>query len=111
MRLLSFSSRRRHTSSYGGWSSDVCSSDLIDGEVLRQAMACGTAMASLAIEAFSPERLVETSPVEIEGRVGELHGLVRSEERRVGKEGGAGRALSQVGKYNHSEWLGRRLCD
>src|SRR5207248_290368 len=26
-----FSSRRRHTISYGDWSSDVCSSDLLDG--------------------------------------------------------------------------------
>src|SRR5207248_4057460 len=25
-----FSSRRRHTKSYGGWSSDVCSSDLVN---------------------------------------------------------------------------------
>ncbi|HEV2104427.1 MAG TPA: PfkB family carbohydrate kinase [Candidatus Eisenbacteria bacterium] len=47
-----------------------------DGEALRQAMACGTAMASMAIEAFSPERLVETSPGEIEDRVRALHGLV-----------------------------------
>ena len=47
-----------------------------DGEVLRQAMACGTAMASLAIESFSPERLVETTPAEIQSRVSELHGMV-----------------------------------
>ena len=36
------------------------------GDALRQAMACGTAMASLAIESFSPQRLVETTPQEIE---------------------------------------------
>jgi sugar/nucleoside kinase (ribokinase family) len=47
-----------------------------DGEALRQAMACGTAMASLAIESFSPERLIETSPEEIDGRVRALHGMV-----------------------------------
>ncbi len=47
-----------------------------DGEALRQAMACGTAMASLAIESFSPQRLVGTTPGEIEGRVRELHGMV-----------------------------------
>jgi sugar/nucleoside kinase (ribokinase family) len=47
-----------------------------DGAALRQAMACGTAMASLAIEAFSPARLVETSADEIQGRVRELHGMV-----------------------------------
>lgn len=47
-----------------------------DGEALRQAMACGTAMASLAIESFSPARLVETDLAEIEGRVKALHGMV-----------------------------------
>src|SRR5207248_4711952 len=29
LRLFFFSSRRRHTRSYGDWSSDVCSSDLV----------------------------------------------------------------------------------
>jgi sugar/nucleoside kinase (ribokinase family) len=47
-----------------------------DGEALRQAMACGTAMASLAIESFSPARLIETDLGEIEGRVKALHGMV-----------------------------------
>ncbi len=47
-----------------------------DGEALRQAMACGTAMASLAIESFSPQRLVTTRTTEIEGRVRSLHGMV-----------------------------------
>jgi len=50
--------------------------DRSDGEALRQAMACGTAMASMAIESFSPARLVDTTPGEIEGRVRELHELV-----------------------------------
>ncbi len=48
----------------------------MDGEALRQAMACGTAMASLAIESFSPARLLETDHEEIEGRVRSLHGMV-----------------------------------
>src|SRR6266516_6895855 len=30
MMFCFFSSRRRHTSSYGDWSSDVCSSDLLE---------------------------------------------------------------------------------
>ncbi len=47
-----------------------------DGEALRQAMACGTAMASLAIESFSPQRLIGTTPREIEARVRSLHGMV-----------------------------------
>ena len=37
---------------------------------------CGTAMASLAIESFSPRRLVETSTDEIAERVRRLHGMV-----------------------------------
>src|SRR5207248_8094902 len=32
-RFFFFSSRRRHTSSYGDWSSDVCSSDLVERRV------------------------------------------------------------------------------
>ena len=47
-----------------------------DSEALRQAMACGTAMASLAIESFSPQRLISTQTDEIEGRVRSLHGMV-----------------------------------
>lgn len=47
-----------------------------DGVALRQAMACGTAMASLAIESFSPQRLIETSTDEIDGRVRALHSMV-----------------------------------
>jgi sugar/nucleoside kinase (ribokinase family) len=47
-----------------------------DGEALRQAMACGTAMASLAIESFSPQRLIGTTTSEIEARVRALHDMV-----------------------------------
>lgn len=47
-----------------------------DGEALRQALACGTAMASIAIEGFSPRRLVETGPDEISQRVALLHRMV-----------------------------------
>jgi len=60
----------------GGFMGLLARLDRSDGDALRQAMACGTVMASLAIESFSPERLVETTPTEIEGRVRELHGLV-----------------------------------
>jgi sugar/nucleoside kinase (ribokinase family) len=60
----------------GGFVGLLARLDRSDGEALRQAMACGTAMASLAIEAFSPKRLVETTSSEIEDRVRELHGMV-----------------------------------
>ena len=60
----------------GGFMGLLARLDRVDGDALRQAMACGTVMASLAIESFSPTRLVETTPQEIEGRVRDLHGLV-----------------------------------
>lgn len=50
-----------------------------DGHALRQALACGTAMASIAIESFTPERLDGTSTVEIQTRVGMLHRMVHYE--------------------------------
>src|SRR5437867_13256552 len=59
-----FSSRRRHTRSYGDWSSDVCSSDL-------------------------PPTLTSSSPVFCISMYSPLStpgGFGRSEERRVGKE-------------------------
>ena len=63
----------------GGFVGLLARLDRADGAALRQAMACGTVMASMAIEAFSPERLVESSGGEIEDRVRELHGLVHYE--------------------------------
>src|SRR3989454_6681011 len=63
-----FSSRRRHTRLQGDWSSDVCSSDLLNlGE-------CLTGLAVLALLHVQPPQL------EIDQRAW------RSEERRVGKE-------------------------
>jgi sugar/nucleoside kinase (ribokinase family) len=47
-----------------------------EGDSLRQGMMCGTTMASLAIEAFSPVRLDETSADEITRRVELLHRMV-----------------------------------
>ena len=49
----------------------------VDGPALRQAMACGAAMASLAIEAFSPERLVSAEPEEIAERVATIHRMIQ----------------------------------
>jgi len=50
-----------------------------DGHALRQALACGTAMASIAIENFTPKRLTETGPEEIGERVRLLHRMVHYE--------------------------------
>jgi len=43
---------------------------------VAQALACGTTMASLAIEDFSPRRLLETDRAEIVQRVERLHRMV-----------------------------------
>src|SRR5699024_12014510 len=72
-----FSSRRRHTRSKRDWSSDVCSSDLpglcaISGPKLCREQGCHVAIGPGA-RVWSMER-----------------DKFRSEERRVGKEGGAG---------------------
>src|SRR5207248_8186070 len=85
--LFFFSSRRRHTRSYGDWSSDVCSSDLIR-EALEKAIKDGHTRYthSLGIlplrEAIAEHYLttygVTVSPDQIL--------VTRSEERRVGKE-------------------------
>ncbi len=48
----------------------------VDGGAIQQALACGTAMASLAIEDFSPRRLAEAGPEEIAARVALLHGMI-----------------------------------
>src|SRR5207248_4186272 len=63
-----FSSRRRHTRSYGDWSSDVCSSDLA---------------ADQRNVAADEARAAATTLI---GRGAVLSGGARSEERRVGKE-------------------------
>lgn len=60
----------------GGFLGMLARGGAMDGDSLRQAMACGTAMASLAIESFSPSRLIETSAEEIAGRVTDLHRMV-----------------------------------
>jgi len=47
-----------------------------DGNALRQALACGATMASIAIEDFSPARLAETAPREITERLRTLHDMM-----------------------------------
>jgi len=63
----------------GGFIGWLARSGRDDGHALRQALACGTAMASLAIEDFSPQRLLETDREEIARRVGLLHHMVSFE--------------------------------
>jgi sugar/nucleoside kinase (ribokinase family) len=60
----------------GGFLGWLARSGSLETGVQRQAMAFGTAMASLAIEAFSPARLIEVTPEEIARRVATLHQMV-----------------------------------
>src|SRR2546430_12523928 len=86
-----FSSRRRHTRFDCDWSSDVCSSDLPPAGVepaprpyKGRVLAVDTTEASLEMETVGVE---PTHPRCKRGALPpELHPLVRSEERRVGKE-------------------------
>src|SRR5437867_6661624 len=98
-RTLFFSSRRRHTRSYGVWSSDVCASDLglsalfvglgglvggTGGLVAFLLIAVGF---NFVMFWFSDRIALKTSrarPVD-EREAPDLY--ARSEERRVGKEG------------------------
>src|SRR5206468_5807486 len=90
-----FSSRRRHTRSDRDWSSDVCSSDLRHELLDAAGPACYCGRAG-CIEQFvsgpALAREVHTHGAEIanekhEDRLARAFSLViRSEERRVGKE-------------------------
>src|SRR5690606_39834218 len=92
-----FSSRRRHTRFSRDWSSDVCSSDLGDGIPYYSARATMGTFETLQpwfVDSWRRQKercqetltaLYATDPAAV------LDYAQRSEERRVGKEGGAGR--------------------
>src|SRR5690349_24420194 len=98
-----FSSRRRHTRSLRDWSSDVCSSDLV--EIVAELDGIGTVGSRFLISPFvgmldrvpelqpDPHEVVRVFDVAlIELLAPEVHHAerwkTRSEERRVGKECG-----------------------
>src|SRR5207248_8328807 len=74
--LFFFSSRRRHTRSYGDWSSDVCSSDLD--------RLCHPQQVAKAISDAAAPDAVFTCDVGLPTVWAARY--LRSEERRVGKE-------------------------
>src|SRR5207248_5128483 len=82
-RLFFFSSRRRHTRSYGDWSSDVCSSDLIG---LDESEGRRSRRRPLGAEELSKAPTPRQTPRRSWGHPEPRHERVRSEERRVGKE-------------------------
>src|SRR5262249_58369573 len=92
-----FASRRRHTRLVSDWSSDVCSSDLrcpfaCRGRATRSASNfCNIRNRCCAISARTQarkQRQRERHEMD-SGEVTKLGGALRSEERRVGKEGRA----------------------
>src|SRR5207248_5634776 len=92
--LFFFSSRRRHTSSYGDWSSDVCSSDLPGNLIVGEesfARWQGIKLVSKSRDdypALAQATIAGHPPSSSAGgerpKFGALIGN-RSEERRVGK--------------------------
>src|SRR5207248_8726136 len=93
------SSRRRHTISYGDWSSDVCSSDLKAARVSPFLPAVATsASSSFSSRAVSDSPILRISAggssIPSRKRASFAHAAApigRSEERRGGKGGRSGR--------------------
>src|SRR5207253_6106141 len=86
-----FSSRRRHTRWPRDWSSDVCSSDLVEHAQGNAAVSEVAHYDEFPGERHPMEALLElVAALGIRGRLGADHDgypwVFRSEERRVGKE-------------------------
>src|SRR5690606_39720983 len=97
-----FSSRRRHTRFSRDWSSDVCSSDLL----LRNVVANTSNNAGvdlltdrereilkLVAESHSTKEIAQKLGISVKTVDNHRTNLMRSEERRVGKECRAARSL------------------
>src|SRR5688500_20048799 len=80
-----FSSRRRHTRLQGDWSSDVCSSDLMNAttEEIRNSARQSSELARYVKDAANEGRSAVVGTVDV---MRKIQVSVRSEERRVGKE-------------------------
>src|SRR5690606_40817834 len=104
-----FSSRRRHTRFSRDWSSDVCSSDLrfILDSVLHERVVEDLVRESNAVFHLASAvgvKLIMQEPVKtLETIVG---GTERSEERRVGKEGGGRWAAAQEDERGRGDEVG-----
>src|SRR5690348_17526542 len=85
-----FSSRRRHTRWTGDWSSDVCSSDLAVPALPANRPAPVSRIDRVPVLAWLVGGVFVAVELAVSGRYGfqqdELYFIVRSEERRVGKE-------------------------
>src|SRR5207245_5199090 len=94
-----FSSRRQHTRCYRDWSSDVCSSDLVDireafnqiNRYERDSFWAGSGLFAY-VQLFVISNGTLTKYYSNTTRRQHLQDTSRSEERRVGKEGRARQA-------------------
>jgi hypothetical protein len=68
----------------GGFLGWIARRGRLDGPTRRQGLVYGSAMASLAIEAFSPRRLVETHAGEIATRAATLHAMSQFDFEALG---------------------------
>src|SRR5437867_10618124 len=88
--IFFFSSRRRHTRSYGDWSSDVCSSDLVRtrAQQVKEAkkQASFTKIIKYFLLSFATIALFVGAFVIFNTLSITVSQRIRSEERRVGKE-------------------------
>src|SRR6266516_4973072 len=66
--LFFFSSRRRHTRSYGDWSSDVCSSDLVPAERMLDQPPAPVGETLRAVERPTPEQVELDTARELDDR-------------------------------------------
>src|SRR5207248_4165145 len=82
-----FSSRRRHTRSYGDWSSDVCSSDLDELPALKEFYAQHQSDSDFMMIGIvrQPQESTRTIKAYVNDEAMKWT-IARSEERRVGKE-------------------------
>src|SRR5207245_6360716 len=83
-----FSSRRRHTICYRDWSSDVCSSDLVIIAIALHARRVGHAprRRRKRIHSLGRRSTIVGFPPSAVPNFAKSLTVVRSEERRVGKE-------------------------
>src|SRR5206468_6605730 len=108
--LFFFSSRRRHTRSDRDWSSDVCSSDLLDVPVQHGAIRRDAELVGLAMDG-EPFVAGELAVGDRGARGGRedfcAAARERSEERRVGKEGrgrGGGEGCRKARQDERVRW-------
>src|SRR5690554_8126424 len=96
--LFFFSSRRRHTRCGRDWSSDVCSSDLLD-----ESRGPSRRHLFMFIQTVTATRA--TALVQARAATAACPCWPRSEERRVGKECRAGWAADQSKKTELTTWV------